>query len=146
MPRRCRHQSWSFGKHPTWRLRLEGILRWSDPLDRLLNSAKLEFPDLWSVVNYISYFIGLLLQIFIKYLSTVYIFSSIISVSLLCLSLSGFPGSSDDKESACNVGDPGSIPGSGKFSGERNGNPLQYSCLGNPMDRGAWRATVRGVT
>ena len=62
------------------------------------------------------------------------------------LSLLGFPGSSDDKESACNVGDPGSIPGSGKFSGERNGNPLQYSCLGNPMDRGAWRATVRGVT
>ena len=50
------------------------------------------------------------------------------------------------KESACNVGDPGSIPGSGRSLGEGNGNPLQYSCLGNPMDRGAWWATVHGVS
>ena len=50
------------------------------------------------------------------------------------------------KESACNVGDPGSIPGSGRFPGEGNGNPLQYSCLENTMDRGAWWATVHGVT
>ena len=49
------------------------------------------------------------------------------------------------KTSACNVGNPGSIPGSGRFPGEGNGNPLQYSCLENPMDRGAWRATVHGV-
>ena len=42
--------------------------------------------------------------------------------------------------------DSGSIPGSGRFPGEENGNPLQYSCLGNPMDRGAWKATVHGVT
>ena len=49
----------------------------------------------------------------------------------------GFPGSSDDKESTCNAGDPGLIPGSGRSPGERNGNPLQYSCLENPMDRGA---------
>ena len=56
-----------------------------------------------------------------------------------------FPGGSDGKESACNVGDPGSIPGSGRSSGERNNNPLQYSCLENPMDRGAWRATAHGV-
>ena len=48
-----------------------------------------------------------------------------------------FPGSSDSKESACNAGDLGSIPGSGTFPGEGNGNPLQYSCLGTPMDRGA---------
>ena len=46
----------------------------------------------------------------------------------------GFPGGSDGKESACNAGDPGSIPGSGRSPGEGNGNPLQYSCLGNPMD------------
>ena len=46
------------------------------------------------------------------------------------------------KESACNAGDTGWIPGSGRFPGEGNGNPLQYSCLGNPMDRGAWRAVV----
>jgi len=56
-----------------------------------------------------------------------------------------FPRSSGSKESACNAGDLGSIPGSGKSPGEGNGNPLQYSCLENPMDRGAWWATVHGV-
>ena len=50
----------------------------------------------------------------------------------------GFPGGSDGKESAYNEGDPLSIPQSGRSSGEGNGNPLQYSCLENPMDRGAW--------
>ena len=49
----------------------------------------------------------------------------------------GFPGGSDSKVSACNAGDLGSIPGSGRSPGEGNGNPLQYSCLENPMDRGA---------
>ena len=49
------------------------------------------------------------------------------------------------KESACNAGDAHSIPGSGRSPGEGNGSPLQYSCLGNPMDRGAWWATVHGV-
>ena len=57
----------------------------------------------------------------------------------------GFPGGSEVKASACNVGDLGSIPRSGRSPGERNGNPLQYSCLENPMDRGAWWATVHGV-
>ena len=57
----------------------------------------------------------------------------------------GFPGGSDGKESACSVGDLGSIPGSGRSPGEGNGNPLQYPCLENPMDRGAWQATVHGV-
>ena len=57
-----------------------------------------------------------------------------------------FPGGSEGKVSACNAGDPGSIPGLGRSPGERKGNPLQYSCLENPMDRGAWRATVHGVT
>ena len=52
---------------------------------------------------------------------------------------------SEDKASACNAGDLGSIPGLGRSPGEGNGNPLQYSCLENPMDRGAWRATVHGV-
>ena len=50
------------------------------------------------------------------------------------------------KESACRAGDAGSIPGLGRSPGERNGNPFQYSCLGNPMDRGAWWATVHGVS
>ena len=57
----------------------------------------------------------------------------------------GFPGGLDDKESACNEGDLGLIPGSGRSPGEGNGNPLQYSCLENPMDGGAWQATVHGV-
>ena len=58
----------------------------------------------------------------------------------------GSPGGSDGKESACNAGDPGSTPGSGRFPGEGKGNPLQYSCLDNPMDRGAWQGTVHRVT
>ena len=57
----------------------------------------------------------------------------------------GFPGGSDSKESACNEGDPSSIPGLGRSSGEGNGNPLQYSCLDNSMDRGAWWTIVLGV-
>ena len=57
----------------------------------------------------------------------------------------GFPGGSDGKVSACNVGDPGLIPGLGRSPGEGNGNPLQYSCLENSMDVGAWWATVHGV-
>ena len=57
-----------------------------------------------------------------------------------------FPGSSAGKESACNVGDLGSIPGLGRSPGEGNGNPLRYSYLDSPMDRGAWRATVHGIT
>ena len=51
-----------------------------------------------------------------------------------------FPGGSDSKESAHNAGDPGSVPGLGRSPGEGNGNPLQYSCLGNPMDGGAFWA------
>ena len=54
----------------------------------------------------------------------------------------GFPHSSVGKESACSAGDLGSIPGSGRSPAEGNGNPLQYSCLENPVDRGAWQATV----
>ena len=57
----------------------------------------------------------------------------------------GFPGGSGSKESACSVGDPDSIPGLGKSHGEGNGNPLQYSCLENPMDRGAWQTIAHGV-
>ena len=58
----------------------------------------------------------------------------------------GFPGGSEVKASAWNVGDPGSIPGLGRSLGEGNGNPLRYSCLENPMEGGAWEATVHGVT
>ena len=58
----------------------------------------------------------------------------------------GFPGGSDGKESVCNAGDPGSIPESGRSPGKGNGNPLQYSCLENSMDRGVWWATVQRVS
>ena len=60
--------------------------------------------------------------------------------------IQGFPGGSDGKESACYSGDLGLIPGWGRSPGEGNGNPLQCSCLENFMDRGAWWATVHGVT
>ena len=59
--------------------------------------------------------------------------------------LLGLPEGLDGKESACNVGDPGSIPGSGSSPGEGNGYPFQYSYLENLMERGAWQATVHGV-
>ena len=65
-------------------------------------------------------------------------------MSLVGLVSGGLLGGSDGKEFACNAGDLGSMPGSGRSPGEGNGNPLQYSCLGNPMDKGAWRATVHG--
>ena len=57
----------------------------------------------------------------------------------------GFPGGQDGKELACNVGDLGSIPGSGRSPEQGNGNPLQYSCLGNYMNRGAWPTVVLSV-
>ena len=57
----------------------------------------------------------------------------------------GFPNGSDGKESVCRAGDRSLIPGSGRSPGGGHGNPLQYSCLENPMDRGAWRAAVHGV-
>ena len=56
-----------------------------------------------------------------------------------------FPGGDIGKEAACNAGDPGLIPGLGRSPGEGNGNPLQYSCLENPMDTGAWQPTVHGI-
>ena len=69
-------------------------------------------------------------------------------MEILSKCIQHFPDGSDGKGSACNAGDTGdadSIPGSGRSPGEGNGNPLQYSCLENPMDRGDWQATVDGV-
>ena len=65
---------------------------------------------------------------------------------LISCSVAGFPGGSEVKVSAWNAGDPGLIPGLGRSPGEGNDNPLQYSCLENPMEGGAWWATVHGVT
>ena len=71
--------------------------------------------------------------------SGISVFSSLIQEQISALSISyGFPGGSEVKASAWNAGDPGSIPGLGRSPGEGNGNPLQYSCLENPMEGGAW--------
>ena len=72
-------------------------------------------------------------------------FPSKLLLAIIC-QINGFPGGSDSTESACNAGDPGLIPGLWRSSGEGNGNPFQYSCLENSMDRGAWWATVHGVS
>ena len=74
------------------------------------------------------------------------IFNFPVFILMWLRSYSGLPGGSDGEESACNVRDTGLIPGSGRSPGEGHGNPLQYPCLENPMDTGAWRATVHGVT
>ena len=73
------------------------------------------------------------------------IFIELTLLLIVCSELD-FPDSSADQESICDAGDLGSIPGSGRSPGEGNGNSLQYSCLENPMDRGAWWATVHGAT
>ena len=67
----------------------------------------------------------------------------LVCILQIAISESGLPWWLSGKEPSCNAGDPGSIPGSGRFPGEGQGNPLQYSCLEKPMDRGAWRAAVQ---
>ena len=75
-----------------------------------------------------------------------WIYIGITALTNINIVTKGFPGGSDSKESVCNAGDLGSIPGSGRSVGERNSNSLQYPCLENSMDRGAWWATVHEVT
>ena len=84
------------------------------------------------------------LEIWLGFQGCSLLFYRLFIVTVLGLSWD-FPGGSEIKASACNVGDLGSIPGLGRSPGEGKGNPLQYSCLENPMDRGAWWATVHGV-
>ena len=82
------------------------------------------------------------------FISRVKIFCSaypVVHISIAFNLTHRIPGGSDCKESACSAGDPSSIPGSGRFPRKRNDNPLQYSCLENPMDRGVWWATVHAV-
>ena len=74
------------------------------------------------------------------------ILSHVLVLDLVRTTIWGFPHGSDGKESVCNAGDLGLIPGSGRSPGKGNGYPLQYSCLENVVDRGTWWATVRGVT
>ena len=85
------------------------------------------FPEIWSAFVH-------------------FIYSKVIILHLALSKNEGFRGDSDSNESACNAGKPGLIPELERSSGERNGNPFQYSCLENSMDRGSWQATVHGVT
>ena len=95
---------------------------------------------LWYLTQYFKYYMLIL------YLNLEKELDSLFSFNIWMVPLLGFPGGLDGKAFAYNVGDPGLIPGSGRSSGEGNGNPLQYSCLENPMDRGTWWATVHGVS
>ena len=101
----------------------------------------------WCMILFIHYWIQLtnILLIFFHLCSWKYWCSAFISYDVFNCT-GGFPGGSDGKESACSVRDPRSISGSGRCPGEGNGYPLQYSCLGNSMDRGSWWATVHGVS
>ena len=82
----------------------------------------------------------------ISYAFLFFFYSSFLQKLCLLLSLFGFPGGTVVKNSPANAGEVGLIPGLGRSPGEVHGNPLQYSCLQNSMDRGAWQATVHGVT
>ena len=95
-------------------------------------------------IQHLTCYLGTALLLSISF-SRVCIFPLKLFCALLVTHL-GFPGGSDDKESACNAGDAGSIPGLGRSPGEGNGDPLHCFCLKNPMDGGAWWATVHGVT
>ena len=100
----------------------------------------LPLMDIWSVYSFYN-------MIKVSINTVLYIPELRVWLKLGCKnsSIVHIPGGSEVKASACNAGDLGSIPGLGRSPGEGNGNPLQYSCLENPMDGGAWWATVYGV-
>ena len=101
----------------------------------------------WASLRHTAMVCNWLIHSFWSFLSTEGIWVSLQTLNkLLVYKLQGFPGSSDDKEFTCNVGDLGSIPVLGRSPGEGIGYPLQYSGLENSMDRGAWQATVHGVS
>ena len=126
------------------------LLDWEDPLEeRHGNPLSLDWIYGYNK-NYISEFPHLMTEKW--YLSVVLIQISLIMsndehlIFYASTSISGLlPGGSDGKESACNAGDWGSIPGLGRSPGDGIGKPLQYSCLENPVDRGTLQATIHGV-
>ena len=94
----------------------------------------------WITLSVFRISFGLIWGVFECFSLRVCVFLSGCSTSYM-----GFPHSSVGKSSACNAGDPSSLSGLGRFPGGGNGNPLQYSCLENPVDRGAWQAAVHGI-
>ena len=93
------------------------------------------------MIVYFFVFVKLVFVLLFSYCGQVSSFSFFTTIN----NIMGFSGGSDSKASTCNAGDPGSIPGLERSPGEGNGNLLQYFCLGNSMDRGAWQAPVHGV-
>ena len=107
------------------------------------------YPEVGLLDYLVTLFLIFFLVIFILFSTVaapVYISINSAQSCFFYISFPIFPGGSDGKASARNAGDPGWISGLGRSLGEGNGNPLQYSCLENSMDRGAWWATVHGVT
>ena len=133
LPRESRGQRSLVGYSPWGRTESTGLKRLSSSSSSSRQEEprrkRLEFPPVTKIANKIQDFLH----------------GRVTVIHCLPLHNKGLPGGSDSKDSSCKEGDLGSIPGSGRSPGEGNGNPLQYSCLENPMDRGAWWATVHGV-
>ena len=105
----------------------------------------MEHIDVSSSQNYVIYWLHDFEKLYLA-LCVSFFFNCKIRVIVLASEFLGFPRGTNDEESACNARDPGLIPRLGRSSGVRNGNPLQYSCLENLMDKGAWQAKVLRVT
>ena len=114
-------------------------------LSQLAMSKSFVFSTIIKIIGFKS--------VIVLFFYSVHVFFPLFSFYVFCFikcfmvfQVMDFSGSLDSKESACNAGDLSSVPGLGGSPGEGNGCPLQYSCLENPMDRGAWWVTVHGVT
>ena len=131
--------------HPgkAWHKLCQSLTTWGSPCSSLQWSLFSQALVL-IFIQHLTCYLGTALLLSVSF-SRVCIFPLKLFYAFLVTHL-GFPGSSDGRESACNARDAGSIPRMGRSPGERTGDPLHYSCLKNPMDRGAWRATVHGVT
>ena len=121
-------------KHWTW------LSDWTDSwFDLVWSVWSKNWTDSWFTMWYKFMLYSKVIQLYINIYTYTFIYVCV------CVYIYIFCGGSDGKKSGCNAGDLDSIPGSGRSPGEGSGNPLQYSCLDNPMNRGAWQATVHGV-
>ena len=130
-------QGASEGPQRCWQLDC-GSLNWL----QTLTSRRVR--EVCAICTLLVYSSGLLQQEANAYMMLIYLYNKYLFCNSMLLTI-GFPGGSVVQNPPANTGNVDSIPGSGRSPGEGNGNPLQYSCLQNPMDRGAWQATVQGV-